>query len=173
MEVALEILKYILPASIVFIGVYFVMQNFLESEQKKLSLKYKSDNYKLITPIKLQAYERMILYLERINLSNMVMRLYKQGQSAKQLQSTMLEVIRGEYDHNMSQQLYISSQTWKIIKTAREETVKIINSCSEQLNDDSSGLELSQFILELVGKTERTYTEVAIEALKSELNKAF
>lgn len=173
MEVALEILKYILPAAIVFIGVYFVMQNFLESEQKKLSLKYKSDNYKLITPIKLQAYERMILYLERINLSNMVMRLYKQGQSAKQLQSTMLEVIRGEYDHNMSQQLYISSQTWKIIKTAREETVKVINSCSEQLNDDSSGLELSQFILELVGKAERTYTEVAIEALKSELNKAF
>lgn len=173
MEIILEILKYTLPAGIVFVGVYFVLKNFLESEQRKAELKYRSDNFKLITPTKLQAYERMILFLERINLSNLVMRMYSNGMSAKDLQTTMLAVIRSEYDHNMAQQLYIPTRTWKLIKSAREETVKVINSCAEQLNDDSSGLELSQFILELVGKIETTPTEVAIEALKNELNKAF
>lgn len=173
MEVVFEILKYTLPAGIVFVGVYFVMQNFLESEQKKTELKYRSDNMKLITPVKLQAYERMILYLERINLSNLVMRTYSNGMSAKKLQANMLQTIRSEYDHNMAQQLYIPTRTWKLVKSAREETVKVINSCMEQLNDNSSGLELSQFILELVGKIETTPTEVAIEALKNEVNKAF
>ena len=173
MEVALEILKYILPAVVVFIGVYFVMQNFLESEQKKIELKYRSDNMKLITPSRLQAYERMVLYLERINLSNMVMRTYSRGMTAKDLQSKMLQNIRNEYDHNMAQQLYIPSRTWKLVKSAREETVKVVNSCVEQLNDDSTGLELSQFILELVGQVDSSPTEVAIEALKKELNRAF
>ncbi|MAY82933.1 MAG: hypothetical protein CMP59_02260 [Flavobacteriales bacterium] len=173
MEVVLEILKYVLPAAIVFVGVYFVMQNFLESELRKVELRYRSDNRELITPMRLQAYERMVLYLERINLSNLVMRTYAQGQSAKDLQSKMLDAIRGEYEHNMAQQVYISSNTWKMIKQAKEETKKVINSCMDQLNDDASGLELSQFILELISKTERTYSEVAIEALKNDLNRIF
>jgi hypothetical protein len=173
MEVALEILKYVLPAAIVFVGVYFILQNFLENERYKTELLLRKDNRKLITPVKLQAYERMILYLERINLSNMVMRLYKKGQSAKDLQELMLHNIRSEYEHNMVQQLYIPSPTWKLVKQAREETVKIINSSADQLSDKASGLELSQFILELMGKIDKTVTEVAIEALKQEVNRTF
>ncbi len=177
MEIVLEILKYVLPAAIVFIGVYFILNNFLQNffrnEQRKWHSKYRTDNSKLITPVKLQAYERMILYLERIALSNLVMRTYTSGMSAKKLQADMLAIIRNEYDHNVSQQLYIKSHTWKLIKSAREETVKVINSCVDQLNDDSSGLELSQFILELVGRTEKLPTDVAIEALKLDLDKAF
>jgi len=173
MDIVLEILKYILPAAIVFVGVYFVMQNFLESELRKVELKHRSDNRDLVTPRRLQAYERMVLYLERINLSSLVMRSYSKGQSAKDLQSKMLDAIRGEYDHNMAQQIYISTNTWNTIKQAKEETKKVINSCMDQLNDDASGLELSQFILELMSKTDRTYSEVAIEGLKNDLNRIF
>jgi len=173
MEVALEILKYVLPSVIIFVGVYFIMQNFMEKEQKKMEFRYKTDNLKLVTPVKLQAYERVILFLERISLNNLVMRVYKKGMSAKDLQATMLTAIRTEYEHNMAQQLYISSRTWKMVKSAREETVKVINSCSEQLNNKASGLELSQFIIELVAQTEKTPTDVAIEALKKEVNRAF
>ena len=94
MEVALEILKYVLPAAIVFVGVYFIMQNFMENEQKKLEMRYRTDNLKLVTPVRLQAYERVILYLERINLSNLVMRTYQNGMSARELQGKMLTAIR-------------------------------------------------------------------------------
>lgn len=176
MEILLEILKYILPAVIVFVGVYFILNSFLQgffdNEQRKLLTKYKTDNSKLITPVRLQAYERMILYLERISLNNLVMRTYTSGMSATKLQAEMLKIIRNEFDHNVSQQLYIKTKTWELIKSAREENVKVINSCVGQLNDDSSGLELSQFILELVGRAEKLPTDVAIEALKIDLDKA-
>ncbi|MEQ8908614.1 MAG: hypothetical protein RIC95_05450 [Vicingaceae bacterium] len=173
MEIALEILKYVLPAAIVFVGVYFIMQNFMENEQKKLEMRYRTDSMKAVTPVRLQAYERIILYLERINLSNLVMRTYQKGMSARDLQAKMLGSIRSEYEHNMAQQLYVSSKVWRMVKSSKEETIKVINSCSEQLSDEASGVELSQFILELVGKTEKLPTEVAIEGLKREINYAF
>ena len=81
--------------------------------------------------------------------------------------------IREEYEHNIALQLYIPNNTWKMIRSSKEETIKVINNCADQLNDDASGLELSQFILELVGKVETTPTEIAIDALKNEVVKAF
>lgn len=173
MEVILEILKYILPAGIVFVGVYFIMNSFFENEQRKSSLRLRNDDRKQVLPIRLQAYERIILYLERINLSNMVMRLHKSNMSAKEMQIQMLSTIRSEYEHNMAQQLYISSKAWKMVVTAKEESIKVINSCAEQLGEDASGMDLSRFILEVVGKSEKTPTEVAIEAIKREISYLF
>lgn len=173
MEIVLEILKYILPAAIVFIGVYFIMNSFFENEQRKSSLRLRNDDRKQVLPIRLQAYERIILYLERINLSNMVMRLHKSNMSAKEMQIQMLSTIRSEYEHNMAQQLYISSKAWKMVVTAKEENIKVINSCAEQLDKDASGMDLSRFILEVVGKSEKTPTEVAIEAIKREISYLF
>jgi restriction endonuclease Mrr len=173
MEVVLEILKYILPAGIVFVGVYFIMNNFFENEQRKTSLRLRNDDRKQVLPIRLQAYERIILYLERINLSNMVMRLHNNKMSAMDMQRQMLATIRSEYEHNMAQQLYISSKAWKVVVTAKEENIKVINSCAEQLGKDSSGMDLSRFILEVVGKSENTPTDVAIEAIKREISYLF
>ncbi len=173
MELFFELLKYTIPAIIVFVGVYFILQRFMDNEQRKLDSAYRTSNAKLITPVKLQAYERMILFLERIALNNIVMRVYSRGMSAKDLQTSLLQTIRTEYDHNVSQQLYIPTKTWNLIKSTREENVKVINSCSEQLSDKASGLELSQFILELVGKMDKMPTDIAIEALKREVDRAF
>ena len=173
MEVVLEILKYTIPSIVIFVGMYFILNSFLDSEERKRQLKHRTDNSKLITPVKLQAFERMILFLERINLSNLVMRTYANGMTAKALQSKMHASIREEYEHNIALQLYIPNNTWKMIRSSKEETIKVINNCADQLNDDASGLELSQFILELVGKVETTPTEIAIDALKNEVVKAF
>jgi len=173
MEVVLEILKYIIPSAVVFVGMYFILNSFLDSEERKRELKYRTDNSKLITPIKLQAIERMVLFLERVNLSNLVMRTYANGISAKAFQAKMHASIREEYEHNIALQLYIPNHTWKMVKSSKEETIKIINRCADQLNDGASGLELSQFILELVGQVETTPTEIAINALKLEVEKAF
>ena len=173
MEIILEILKYTIPAVVIFVGMYFILNSFLDSEERKRSLRYRTDNQKTITPVKLQAFERFILFLERINLSNLVMRTYTNGMSAKALQAKMHATIRQEFEHNIAQQLYISTTVWKMVKSSKEETIKVINNCADQLNDDASGLELSQFVLELVGQVETTPTEIAIEALKKELGQVF
>jgi hypothetical protein len=127
MEVVLEILKYTVPSAIIFVGVYFILKSFFENEQRKRELAFRSDNYKLITPVKLQAYERMVLFLERANLSNLVMRTYSGGMSSNVLHSSMLASIRQEYEHNIALQLYIPTVTWKMIKSSKEETIKVIN----------------------------------------------
>tara|TARA_B110000503_G_C6991407_1_gene347511 strand:+ start:336 stop:857 length:522 start_codon:yes stop_codon:yes gene_type:complete len=173
MEVMLEILKYTVPSVVIFVGMYFILNSFFNSEERKREFKYRTDNQKVITPIKLQAFERMILFLERVNLSNLVMRTFSNGMTAKALQSKMHATIREEYEHNIALQLYIPNNTWKMIRSSKEETVKVINNCADQLNDGASGLELSQFILELVGKVETTPTDIAIDALKNEMTKAF
>lgn len=173
METILEILKYIVPSVVVFAGMYFIMKSFLDSKERKRELKYRTDNQKLITPIKLQSFERIILFLERINLSNLVMRSYVNGMSAKALQAKMHASIREEYEHNIALQLYIPSDTWKMVKSSKEETVKVINNCSDQLREGANGLELSQFILKVVSQVETTPTDIAIEALKKEVSKVF
>lgn len=173
METIFEILKYILPAVVVFVGVYFILQNFFENEGKKQQMLLKSRNQNLVTPLRLQAYERIVLFLERISLENIVMRSYQGGKSAKMLQSDLLKTIREEYEHNLSQQVYVSNKTWAMVKAAKEETVKNINYSSDQLGDDASAMDLSKLILELSAKVDKLPTDVAIEAVKREISYSF
>lgn len=174
MDVLLEILKYILPAVIVFIGVYFILQNFFENEQQKLDRLARKDTTKQLIPIRLQASERIVLYLERIHLSNLVMRMpHNKETSAKELQKKMLATIRQEYEHNMVQQLYIPSNTWKMVIVAKEESIKVINTCAEKLAKDATAMDLSQFILKVMSQSKHSPTEVAIEAVKREVRYLF
>src|SRR3569832_2104516 len=98
MDDAFEILKIILPSGIVFLTTYYLVKNFLDHENRKRVVDLKLANQTLITPIRLQAYERVILFLERINPNSMVMRLNKTG-SAVNFQSEILKTIRSEFEH--------------------------------------------------------------------------
>ena len=101
MDNAFEIVKMILPAGIVFLTTYYLVKNFLDHESRKRVIDVKLANQALITPIRLQAYERVILFLERINPNSMVMRLNKTG-SAANFQGELLKTIRSEFEHNLS-----------------------------------------------------------------------
>ena len=169
MDSFFEILKYILPAGIVFIAAYFTTKSFFDNESQKRRLEYKSNNQKLITPVKLQAYERLTLLLERISPESLIMRSQAQGMTAKQLQSDLLSIIRAEFDHNLSQQIYVSPQTWEIIKSTRENIVKLINSCSDEVKADAPAIELSKRILETVMSNEKNPTAIALDFLKAEV----
>ena len=94
----------------------------LDNKQKKRLLELKKDERKVITPIRLQAYERSTLFLERISPEALIPRVHKNGMSARQLQQEMLNDVRREFDHNLSQQMYMSDQVWMVIKKAKEET---------------------------------------------------
>ena len=108
----LEILKYTLPSLVVFIAAFFVMKKFLDNEYRKLLFELKRGNLKTITPIRLQAYERSILFLERINMENMIKRVNKADMKADQLQMALITSIRREDEHILSQQIYMSDDAW-------------------------------------------------------------
>jgi len=169
----LDILKYILPSLVVFGASYYVMKLFIENESRQRMLKIKMENAKLITPIRLQAYERIILYLERITPSNLVMRLYKKDLSAIEFQSMLIQTIRDEYEHNLSQQIYVSETSWDMVKNAKEEVVKLINTSASSVDSSSSSTDLSHAIIQSALNMNVMPTQNAIKVVKKEIGKAF
>ncbi len=91
--------------------------------------------------------------------------------SGKLLHAELLRVIREEYAHNMSQQVYISNAGWNALKKSREETVQVINMANGKLKENASALELSTGIFEILSKMDKIPTDKAAEILKNEFQK--
>ncbi len=145
----------------------------MDSQNRMKALELKFTNRKDMTPIRLQAYERIVLLLERITPSNLILRVHRQGMSARMLQAELLKAIRQEYDHNLSQQIYMSNNSWELTRNAKEETMKLINLSAGRLNDQGTGMELYQIILEATSKLEKLPTQIAIDYIKEEINEYF
>jgi len=168
MELFWELLKIILPSVVVFLTAYFVIKSFLENEQKKHLLTLKLKNKEMITPLQLQAYERLTLLLERISFENLIPRTPGKKFTAYEYQNLLTQSIRQEFDHNLSQQLYVSPETWEWIKNAKEEMISVINSSAAKVKNDAPAIELSAVIFENALKVDKTTRQKAIEILKKE-----
>lgn len=167
-----EILKFILPAGIVFLTTYYLVKNFLNHENSKRSVDLKLANQTIVTPIRLQAYERIILFLERINPNSLVMRANK-AVSAPMLQGELLKTIRSEFEHNLSQQIYMSFKSWEAVIQAKEETIKLINVAATKVSPEANGMELAQTIITVSAQLTELPTKVAIDFIKKEIGKEF
>lgn len=166
-----EVLKYTLPSLIVFLTAFYFLRSYFYDQEKKRQYKMMLKNKELITPLRLQAYERVILFLERISPDSLIIRVSQGSMNARQLQNEMLASIRAEYEHNLSQQLYLSSEAWEYVKAARANTIKLINTAAEKIAADAPYLQLSAAILDLSVQTEKTPTVIAIEFIKKEVQK--
>ena len=173
METFLEILKYIIPSLIVFGAVYFVMSKFLDTEHRKQLLELRQENQKITTPLRLQAYERLVLFMERISMDKLVLRVNKPGMSAKLLQADLLRTVQQEFDHNLTQQLYTSNTSWETVKKAKDESLKIINLAGAQMKPDSKGTDLGQKIFEIMMKLDKSPSQIAVLILKKEIRQLF
>lgn len=169
----LEIFKYILPSVVVFFTAYYLIKIFLEVEEKKLSLELKMDAKNITIPIRLQAFERFTMYLERINPQGMVMRLQKNTMNNSQFQMLLVSTVRNEFEHNVSQQMYISSASWDAIKTAKEETIKVINIAYGQIEPSGPSIELATKIIELTADDTMSPSDKALELLKNDIRQYF
>jgi len=172
-DTVLEILKYILPSLIVFLTTWYLASRYFRSKDKKRSLKLSLNNQNLITPLRRQAYERIILYLERINPENLLMRMSKQGQTCQQLQNELLFTIRAEFEHNLSQQIYISNKAWEMLKNAKNSTLQLINETAEKTDKNLPSFNLSKAILENIMAKEKNPASEAILFIKNEINRYF
>jgi hypothetical protein len=172
MDPLFEIIKIILPCGIVFLTAYYLVKNFLDHESRKKAIDLKLANQTVITPIRLQAYERVVLFLERINPNSMVMRLSKTGNAAN-FQGELLKTIRSEFEHNLSQQIYMSNASWEAVLKGKEETVKLINIASTKVNADANAMELAQAIIAIASQLSEMPTKSAIETIKREIGKEF
>ena len=158
---------------IVFGGAFFLLWYYLKQTRSALNIPANRDDQKVILPLRLQAYERFVLFLERIHPSNLVMRLNSPDLTSQQFQSMLVRTIREEFEYNLSQQLYISNHSWELIKNAKEETISMINQASANVAEDAHSSDLVKAIFEVSISKGKLPVEIAIEEIKRELQKLF
>ncbi len=169
MEAFLEILKIVLPAAMVFVATYLILKSMLENDQKKREYEIRKKNNDAVLPLKIQAFERLVIYLERINPNTLVVRVNKNGMNAHQLQMELIKTIKSEYEHNLSQQIYISYGSWELVKTAKEELIKLINISATKVHQEAPSNELAMMILNIAAGLEKKLpNDVALEYIKKE-----
>ncbi len=173
MEDILDILKYILPSGIVFATAYFLLKAFIDNDNRKKLIEIKTNNQALINPIRLQAYERIILLLERISPGSLIMRVAQPNMTAFQFQTALIQTIRDEFEHNLSQQIYISSNAWELTRNAKEEMIKLVNIAASRLNDNATATDLGSIIFELSMQKDKLPLNQAIEFTKKEVRQLF
>jgi hypothetical protein len=123
MDTVLEIFKYTLPALIVFLTVYYLMRSYINGQLNMQQLKNRTEQDKFSLPLRLQAYERLILLCERLYVDSLLLRLRKQNMSGPELKNLLMLAVKQEFDHNLAQQLYVSSKLWEIITTAKDQVL--------------------------------------------------
>lgn len=169
----LEILKYTLPALIVFVTSYLLIRMNLQNDEKKRKYDISRDKRETTLPLRLQAYERLILFLERIAPEALVMRVSRQDLNVNQTLSELVASVRTEFDHNMVQQTYISSQAWDMVKAAKNNMIKLITESASELKPNDKGTLLGRQILENAMEMDVTPVAPAIEYLKREVRELF
>jgi hypothetical protein len=101
-------------------------------------------------PLQIQAYERLILLVERIALPNVISRTNQQGLSLSDMQYMLVNTIKQEYEHNITQQIYVSAEAWEAVRNLKEQNIHIINQVASFLPPESSGTDLNKHILEMI-----------------------
>ena len=155
----------LLGAALILIRFWFGMN------KKQPGTDIRIEEQKIILPLRLQAYERIILFLERISPNNLVMRLNKPEMTSVQFQSLLVKTVREEFDYNLSQQIYISFTAWELVKNAKEETIKLINVASGRVPESGSSGELAKSIFDLAVENDKLPVIVAIDEIKKEIQK--
>ncbi|MBC8081598.1 MAG: hypothetical protein H7Z21_00160 [Hymenobacter sp.] len=165
-----DLLKIMLPALLVAGSIFYLIQQYLEKEQQRRLIELRLEATKTALPLRLQALERVTLLLERITPNNMLIRLGSTGLSAPDYHRLLLQEIRAEYEHNLSQQLYMSPDTWAEVKGAKEHILTVINKSYQSLPQpqQTRGTELAKRVLETLINEEADPTERALNAVKRE-----
>jgi len=173
MEVIVEILKITLPAGLVIYGMYLVAVSFLKTERDNKLISLKTKNTETILPIRLQAGERICLLLERVTPNNLIRRVNTGNYSAKELHQILLSEVREEFNHNLSQQLYFSDETWESVRNTIEQVITMINRAAQDLNEEARGIDLNKRIFQLYLEKNNDSISQALKNVKSEIRVYF
>ncbi|MBT8311676.1 MAG: hypothetical protein HKP23_02415 [Flavobacteriaceae bacterium] len=139
-EGVLQLFAYLLPAVVTgAIAFYFFRMHTNNEEGRRRFLLHK-DSQKTAMPIRLQAYERMALFLERISITSLVVRVAPRSADKQEYENLLIKTIENEFEHNLSQQIYMSDECWNIIKAAKNATIQMIRKAGMSESDSADKL---------------------------------
>lgn len=173
MNVIFQTVLLVIPSLLVIFAVYMMLHNFLQLETEKNHKLLSIENRKIALPVQLQAYERLALLMERISPVALVLRISRPGITVIQLQKEMIESIHSEFEHNLSQQIYVSEDCWTLIKSTVEETIRQVHSTVGQLTPESDAATFSALFMQNVLEQNNNPTEQTLVLLRSEASRLF
>jgi len=173
MEIVLGIVAIIVPALIVALTAYFTIKSSHEKELKRQVLDLKFNSKQVINPIRLQAYERLAMFTERMKPESLLLRNPAGNLNAGQYRTILLTSIRSEFEHNLSQQVYVSGALWEATKKSKEELAKIINLAVGKVGVDATGADLASQILEIYLQLDIPPSDIALELLRQEIKELY
>lgn len=168
MDILLEILRYTIPGIVVLIACSIIVKRFLITEIKKKQFALLRESQGTTTRLRLQAYERLAVFIERINPRYLIPRVYESGMKVKDLQSAIQFQINAEFEHNLSQQIYVSRQVWETVKGVKEQELTMVHSLASQLPAEAPAQELHRKIIEFVASADSQPTELALSIIHDE-----
>ena len=163
-----EFFKYCLPALCVLLATWLVMHKFYKSEAEKRLWELKRLSQKEISPLRMRAYERLSLLLERTTPEHMLLELNLGEMTILQVQQHLMRTIRMEYDHNLSQQIYVSEQVWDAIIASRDQMVAFINTMAQQMPPESTALDYAKVLITAYASNGETANQKAMQDLRTE-----
>ncbi|TSD64141.1 hypothetical protein FFF34_016465 [Inquilinus sp. KBS0705] len=172
-SILLDILKYTIAGIGVVYIAFYLFRPYLDKAQNLQLLEFKKAISNQTLPLKLQAYERLVLFTERINPANMLIRLNGNGYSATELYSLMVTELRNEYQHNVTQQIYVSSRAWAVVQRVKEDTLSVITNSIKALPENATGLDLGKIILNHMAKLEDNPYQIATDMIRKDLEDLF
>ncbi len=169
METVLEILKYTIPSIVMLIATYIVISKFLDTQVTRKQIELFQQTQGTTLPMRLQAYERLALYVERINPRNLIPRIYQQDMNVAVLQHMMVHTIKTEFEHNLSQQIYVSNKVWDTVRGVKEQEINMVTTLAKQLDPEAPAKELHQRIVDAILSDDQAMpTDVALEIINDE-----
>ncbi len=168
LDFLLELLKLTIPGLVVFFTAWYLIREFLQKQVQLKQVEINQQARKTTLPLKLQAYERLALLMERIQVPNLVLRIRVDGTNAAALRIALLMAIQQEFEHNVSQQVYVSDNLWEIVKLARQEIEQIINGVAEQVDPKADSRVLGDALVMFWEKLEEPATSKALKAIRKE-----
>lgn len=164
----LELLFTALPTVIVAVLAYSFFQNYFESENRRRRYILHKESQKSTLPLRLQAYERLSLFLERIDPTRLLVRLTPTNNDKTEYENYVIAQIELEFEHNLTQQVYVSAECWNVIVTAKNATIQTIRKTNMSPRIDSANKLREELLTDLFEK--QSPSSIALAHLKLEVS---
>lgn len=163
----IEFVSYTFPAIITGTVSYYLFNSYFKDQQNTRRWLLQKDSQKELLPIRLQAYERMTLLMERINPSKLLIRITPISEDKNDYATFVVAQIEQEYEHNLAQQIYVSEECWSTITTAKNTTIQMIRLASKNEKVDNANSLREYILTDLMEKQSPSNTALAF--LKNEV----
>lgn len=167
-EKIVDFFLYIIPAVVTGVLAFYFFKQFVRNEDNRRSFLVRKELEKHALPIRLQAYERMALFLERIIPAKLLIRIAPTSSNKEAYETLLIATIEQEFEHNLSQQIYLSDECWSIISASKNATIQLIRKASLLPKTDTANKLREVILTEMMEK--RPPSDAGLSYIKNEVS---